>query len=187
MIYAENKKLVLRSAFMLCALITLTAIARDITTPAIWKSKFRKLSFEYAHPWELLPSYETNEETLVSIVDKTDRASYIIRMGDDVSQEESSNKEYYQEIKQNILEAHKENKLIKEDDIIFKNQRMHRMMFLLHTEKYGQLRSVSLIKRTGREVILLQISNPVKALTTLTDTFPSKMLLFNEKLNFTLK
>jgi hypothetical protein len=119
------------------------------------------MSIEYYPPWTLIPAMDTKEKTKIGLVDLHDGKSYIIQMMADVSKDSLTDASYYEYSKQLMLQPDKRNKLLFENDTIYHGHSFRQMVFLMFTEKWGLLKMVSLIRRTGKECCTVQISFPV--------------------------
>lgn len=170
-------KFLILKLFLFCYSATLAQQAGGLKT---WSSDHRKLSFQYFSPWTLLPSLDTKSKTLAGVIDKSDGASYIIQITGDVSLDKLSNDSYYDYVKEKMLSAHKQNKILLEDNINFHNKRFHRIIFMLHT-KWGLLKEISLINRTGIECTSIQISFPANENSV--HDLPVKLKQLDKKVN----
>lgn len=126
-----------------------------------WTSKFHEFEIELDSLWTVLPSIDTKEKMLFGVIDKTDGKSYIIKITKDVPTDQLSDEQYYQTIRELMLGANSENKLLEEKESEFHGEKYHEQIFIMNTPKWGVLKQNSYIRRTGQLLYSIQISFPI--------------------------
>jgi hypothetical protein len=168
--------------FLIFLLFSFSTCGQTKDEETIWRSAHRQLSFGYKSPWTLLPTIDIKEKTLTGVIDKKDGKSYIIQVTDDMPLSQIDNRTLYEAAKNKMLSAHEKNKLLAEDSVLFHGQMTHRQIYLMNTDKWGLLKQVSLMKRTGVEFISVQICFPTTEATCMTDTMPAQTLEFDKNI-----
>ena len=160
-------------------LFTLSYCGQIQNSPTEWKSVNRILSFEYANPWSILPTLDTKGKTLTGVIDKRDGKSYVIQITDDVAKGKLSDEAYFDGVKQTMLQANKKNMLIAESDTTFHGMKAHSQSYLMYTQKWGLLKQVSFVIRTGIEFVSVQILFPIIDEGAATKSIPLQLVEFD--------
>lgn len=125
-----------------------------------WKSKHHELSFDYSDNFYLItPRLDTSKKLILALKDSIDNSSIILRIKEDVSKELVSDDSYYEAVKNQMLSANSNNKLIFEKNTIFKGEEFHLLIFDMHI-KFGNFYQSVFINRNGKEIYTFQISFP---------------------------
>lgn len=128
-----------------------------------WVSRYHDIEISYKSPWSLMsPSIDTEEKTLLVIMDSKDGASYIIKATNDIYQDQLTNEEYYKYIENAMLNEDSRNKLLKDEDKYFHGRKFHHQIYLLYTKKWGVMKQHALVLRDDNKMYSVQISYPVK-------------------------
>jgi hypothetical protein len=171
----------MRPRILISLLFSLSACEQAKDSISLWKSDHRQVHFEYNSPWTLLPTLDTKAKTLTGVIDYRDGKSYIIQITDDIPLTQLDNKSYYEGAKKTMLQANANNRLLIEDSILFHGNVAHRQVFLMNTVKWGLLKQISLVRRTGIEFISVQINFPITENNSLTDSIPDQIIQFDKK------
>lgn len=147
--------------------------------PTRWESTIRDLSFEYSAQWSILPTLDTKEKTITGVIDYSDGKSYVIQITPDASIEKLSDELYFESIKKTMLEANSENELMEENDTTFHGMKAHSQVFLMYTKKWGFMKQVSYVIRTGVEFVSVQILFPVTKGNASTAPMPFQIVEFD--------
>ena len=166
-------------------IFTLTACAQQSDTSSTWQSKHRDLRFQYNSTWTLVQVRDDSTQLFVGVLDKRDGKSYIIQIFDDLPKEILSDEKYLTDTKNKMLQPNPKNRLIVEDSISFHAQTAYRQVFLMYTAKWGLLRQISHVIRTGKELITIQILYPTTESEATNETIPGQLIAFDKsvKLN----
>jgi hypothetical protein len=166
-------------------IFTLNACAQQSDTANTWQSKTRDLQFQYNNAWTLVPVSDDSTQLFVGVIDTRDGKSYIIQVFDDLPQEKLSNELYLTDTRNKMLKPNPKNKVIIEDSISFHGQIAYRQVFLMYTDKWGLLRQISHVIRTGKELITIQISYPTTESEATNETIPGQLIALDKsvKLN----
>jgi hypothetical protein len=151
-------------------------------TLQIWKSEHYDLNAEFNSKWSLLPSTDTPKKILFGVIDKSDGKSYILKIVDDVSQEQLNDSSYYQLTKNQMLGANEKNILINESDTIVHGKKFHLQVFLMNTLKWGILKQYGYIYRDGIKMISIQLSFPIEEKNANQETIPQMLIEFDKGL-----
>jgi hypothetical protein len=166
--------------------IGMAACSQNARTQKSWSSKYRELSFTYESPWQLLPAMDLPEKTLAGVIDKADGTSYLIQIGDDVSKERLTDAEYYEGVRNIMLNDNSKNRLILEDDTIYHGVRAHRQVFVLEAKHWGTMSQVTYIIRSEKEYMSVQISYPHTKQTSI-GRLPENLSRFDETVRLRVK
>lgn len=146
--------------FLFIVLLANSACSQTDSTVS-WRSQYASISFDIYSPWKQLPTLDTEKETLTGVIDNSDGKSFIVRIGKDISKEILSDSSFYLGIKKTMLEANKENKVLSESDTVMHSLEMHRIDFLMKTDRWGWVRQINLSLRDGARFVAIQILHPV--------------------------
>lgn len=166
-------------------IFTLSACAQQRDTLLTWQSKTRDLHFQYSTPWTLVSVSDDSTTLFVGLIDPRDGKSYIIQIFDDLPQEKLSNELYLTDTRNKMLKPNPKNKVIVEDTTPFHGQIAYRQVFLMYTDKWGLLRQISHVIRTGKELITIQISYPTTESAEYNEIIPGQLIALDNsvKLN----
>lgn len=143
-----------------------------------WESKYHELNFSYSDDFYLVnPRLDDNKKLLLALKDSVDNSSIIIRIKEDISKEIVSDESYYETVKNQMLSANSNNKLILEKDTIFKEKEFHLLIFEMQI-KFGNFYHSVYINRDGDKIYIFQISFP-----QLDDNY----LKFPKKINYIIE
>jgi hypothetical protein len=147
---------------LISILSILSSCGQSDGTTTSWRSDYRNLSVSFTNPWRKLPSLDTKEQTLIGVIDYSDGKSYIIKITDDTPQEKLTDNQYYEGAKKIMLAPNQKNKVLSESDTIFHGTTVHKIVFLMYTDKWGLMKQQTLIERDGKEFFSIQILYPVE-------------------------
>ena len=161
--------------------------SKEINTPKdtnqnSWSSKHHKLEVIYAEPWTKIAALDISKKTLFGLIDKADGKSYIIKITEDVSKDNLSDKEYYEATTEQMLAANEKNLLLEENDTVFHGLNFHQLVFAMYTEKWGVLKQHVLIRRENGVMAGFQLSYPVTAETAETANMATEMIALDKNI-----
>jgi hypothetical protein len=136
--------------------------APHATAPATWQSQFHPLKLTYKDPFARIdPSEDSNEKALIGLIDKSDGASYVVRIGRDLPLDDVSDDNLYLAMKKQMIQAHKGNKLISESDVKLHGSTFHHLRFEMFNAKFNKPMCIDAYsRRTGKWSISVQWSFP---------------------------
>ena len=124
------------------------------------KSKVSKLELNFNSNWKFIePHIDSEEKTLVGLTDPIDHSSITVKITEDLPKEQISDEYYFSVIKDQMLNANSNNKLVYENEIEFKGIKFHRFVFNMHT-KFGELTQTLYIHRNGKKMTSIQFGCP---------------------------
>ncbi len=170
----------MKFSIVILLLISLNSCAQQSDSSQYWKSSHRNLKIQYGSPWILMPALDIKSQTLVGVIDNQDGKSYIIQYFDDVPQENLSTNQYLAGVKKTMLEANPKNKILAKDSLLFHGHTAHAQTFLMHTIKWGMLKQISYVIRTGTELITVQICFPTNEPDAQKERIPEQLVLFDK-------
>jgi len=169
--------LILLPFFISCQMCT-------IKTDGTWYSDHTNLELIFDENWKLIvPYYDTEKNTMVGIKDNSDDSSFIVTIKNDVSKEQVSNELYFDFIKDKMINASPDNKLLYEEEIDFKEDKFQRLVFLMHT-KYGEMIQNVYINRDGVKSLTVQFVYPALNYSNPPYNYPPKFELLLDNLKF---
>ena len=169
----------MKSYLLIILLFELSCSGQNHKSLTKWESSIRALAFEYESPWSILPTLDTKEKTLTGVIDNRDGKSYIIQITPDASKEELSDVLYFENVKKTMLGANSRNELLEENDTTFHGMSAHSQVYLMYTKKWGLLKQVSFVIRTGVEFVSVQILFPVTKENSSTNSLPIQLVEFD--------
>lgn len=141
-----------------------------------YKSTYYNVSVNYDTPWTKIPATIDREgKLLIGFTDNTDHSSYVIKIATDVPKSQLSDVDFYDNVRNQMLDANASNKLLEEKDVSFHGNTYHVQVFLMQT-KWGLLKSYYYGYRTGKEYYGVQISFPASESEAKTIYWPEKVI-----------
>jgi hypothetical protein len=182
------KRIVLLSFATFCCGCGTQAISPE-TGNRVWSSDYHPVRVSYGPPWTVIQPYiDSADKLLVGFIDNSDGKSFTVKVGRDVNRDVVSDAEYNDAVRNQMLSAHSQNRLMDEGDVEFHGKSFHRMRFRMHTEKWGELCLFVYTHRTGERVIVVQIAFPLVGSSENADALPptlealdSSVQLFDEE------
>ncbi|WP_417354075.1 hypothetical protein [Flavobacterium sp.] len=140
----------------------------------IWQSANSNIQLKFDNNWELIkPFVDTEDKVLVGLTDRGDHSSIVVKFEDDVSKEVLSDENYMDAFKSQMLKANSGNKLLIQDEIVFKDRKFTRLVFFMNT-KYGDFIVTNNISRDGIKFLSIQVSCPKDLIKTPGKDMPDK-------------
>ncbi|MDG5491538.1 hypothetical protein [Psychroserpens sp. SPM9] len=126
-----------------------------------FEAKQHPFSIRYnSQQWRVIqPVYNLKDKVLFSLIDDTDKASFVLKITKDTSQDNLSNSVYYEAVKQMVLDTHEFNSFYQERNTEINGQSFHQLNFLIFVDDQYMLHEV-LLKRTGAITYIIQLSYP---------------------------
>lgn len=164
------------TTYILIGIIILLGFQKcTIKSTGKWKSEKNNIELYYGENWELIiPTIDFDQNTLVGIKDISDNSSFIVKITNDVSKKQISDKYYISAIREQMLNENPNNKFIDEDTINLKGIEFHRMIFFMST-KHGKITHTIYIHRNGKKMIGIQFTYPKYLTENPMKSIPSKI------------
>lgn len=167
---------ILKIILLLTSILIINCKGEPPKVDEIWTSEYYNLSARYKTPWCRLPGFDTNDRILFGLIDTADGKSYIIKIANDAPQNILTDSNYFNLIRDKMLDENINNELIDECDTLFHNKLFHRQIYLMYTERWGLLKQYANIIRTGDKMISVQISFPVDEKNKMTSYIPKPLI-----------
>jgi len=128
---------------------------------SFWQSRFHPIRVAYGPPWTMIDALRDSEDrVLAGCIDNADGKSYVIVAEPDVPQAEMTDEEVFDTVREEMLDAHPDNRFIDETDRQFHGALCRRLRFRIQTEKWGTMCTYVHIRRTGERYLAVQWSFP---------------------------
>jgi len=150
--------------------------AKASDTPVTWKSDYQDLQITYFAPWVKIGSLDNGVKLVFGLIDQNNGQSYVIKINEISQIVEQTLEEYYAEVISHMLLSNEDNQFLEENEASLFDEAFYQFVFLLHTEKWGILKSHIFIRRTEKFNYAVQMSYPVDESEARTAVIPDELM-----------